>query len=70
MAAEAILLSFVEELYFRAQVARSSEERAALKGVQHCLERALAAHGVKVEFKRDGNDRSTRTSTGGYRNPL
>lgn len=57
---------------FRAQVARSSEERAALKGVQHVLERALATHGMGADFQRGGDDQSinTRSKNGGYRNPL
>jgi hypothetical protein len=36
-----ILKALAEELYFRAAAARFREERAALKGVQHAIERVL-----------------------------
>lgn len=45
------LKDFAEELYFRAQAARSKEERAAIKGVQHSLERAMVKWGIS-QFER------------------
>lgn len=41
----AILEELAAELYFRAQAAQSKEERAAIKGVQHSIERVLERHG-------------------------
>ena len=45
------LKDFAQELYFRAQAAKSREERAAVKGVQHSLERALEKYAV-ASFER------------------
>jgi hypothetical protein len=39
------LRDFAEELYYRAAGAKSRDERMAIKGVQHSLERALLKHG-------------------------
>jgi hypothetical protein len=39
-----LLKELAEEIYFRAQHAKSSEERAALKGVQHSIELVLEKH--------------------------
>lgn len=44
-----IIEEIAAELYFRAQAAQSKEERAAIKGVQHSIERVLERH--KVEKK-------------------
>ncbi len=49
---EQFLKDFAEELYFRAAAAKGRDERMAIKGVQHSLERALAKHG-KTTFARD-----------------
>lgn len=42
---EQFLKDFVEELYFRAAMAKDRNERMAIKGVQHSLERAMAKSG-------------------------
>jgi hypothetical protein len=47
----ALLAEVAEEIYFRAAAARSREERAALKGCQHSIERVLERHGYKT-FQR------------------
>ena len=41
-----------EEIYHRAAAAQSREERKALKGVQHSIERVLERLGHKVGFER------------------
>ena len=49
---EVILHDLVEELYFRAQQSLSKEERKAIKGVQHSIERVIEKHGLKP-YKRE-----------------
>lgn len=46
------LRDFAEELYFRAQAAQTKDERKAIKGVQHSLERVLAKHGAATFIRR------------------
>ena len=41
-----------EEIYHRAAAAQSREERKALKGVQHSIERILERLGHKPNFER------------------
>lgn len=48
MNSEKVLRDFAEELYFRAACAKDRNERMALKGVQHSLERALAKNGIET----------------------
>lgn len=48
---DAFFRDFAEELYFRAQCAQSKEERKAIKGVQHSLERAMEKNGI-ITFGR------------------
>ena len=48
-----ILKQFVEELYFRAPCAQTTEERMAIKGVQHSLENALKQYGILNDFRED-----------------
>lgn len=46
------LKDFAEELYYRAASAKSRDERMAIKGVQHSLERALLKHNPATAFAR------------------
>jgi hypothetical protein len=45
-------MDFAEELYFRANTAQTKDERKAIKGVQHSLERVLAKHGAATFIRR------------------
>lgn len=53
---EQFLKDFAEELYFRAAAAKGRDERMAIKGVQHSLERAMEKHG-KNSFSRATTDK-------------
>ncbi len=49
---EQLFKEFAEELYFRAAAAKGRDERMAIKGVQHSLERVLERRG-KTSFVRN-----------------
>lgn len=51
-----VLKDLAEELYFRANDARYPEERAALKGMQHCIEKVLNKHHYPT-FNRPDDDK-------------
>lgn len=65
-----IFEELVLELYHRAQCAKHIEERKAIKGVQHSLERVLEKHGVSVSRCRTnslpvgGSDRDREARLG------
>ncbi len=47
-----LFVELAEELYFRCAAGQYREERKALKGVQHSIERVLERHGYKTTFER------------------
>ncbi len=59
------LKDFTEELYHRAAGAKSRDERMAIKGVQHSLERAMIKWGIN-QFERavQQNGKSADKSAG------
>lgn len=56
-----------EELYFRANNAKTVSERKAIKGVQHAIEDVLEKHGIKSFDRPDPNSSWKKTAKSWYK---